>query len=359
MNPLPPPPPPREYYPGLDSLRGIAILLVIFYHLFHFSGYFSFGWIGVDLFFVLSGFLITDILIKTEPSKNYLKNFYTRRALRIMPVYYFFLIVFFCGVFFFVKHSTFGQYYLSNQLWFWTYLQNWFFILNGVKQGNLLTHLWSLAVEEQFYLFWPLVVLTFRTRRIFYLIVFIIFCAACVVRLEAFLEQPNHVYYYYFNTFSRIDCLMGGAFLSLLFFNNIKADKVFSIVFIAGLVFFLLVILLKLDRYNIYFATLGLTMIALFFTAVLYFFVTRQRGIIRSISRLKFLNRTGKISYGMYIFHFPLYYVIGRLMSELSSPLAHNRIIISVITLFLTYFLSYMSYHYYEKRFLNFKKYFR
>jgi peptidoglycan/LPS O-acetylase OafA/YrhL len=120
-----------------------------------------------------------------------------------------------------------------------------------------------------------------------------------------------------------------------------------------------LVILLKLDRYNIYFATLGLTMIALFFTAVLYFFVTRQRGIIRSISRLKFLNRTGKISYGMYIFHFPLYYVIGRLMSELSSPLAHNRIIISVITLFLTYFLSYMSYHYYEKRFLNFKKYFR
>jgi hypothetical protein len=75
----------RIYYPELDGLRGIAILLVIVFHNFGFINYFSFGWLGVDLFFVLSGFLITDILLRTADQPNYLKNFYIRRALRIAP----------------------------------------------------------------------------------------------------------------------------------------------------------------------------------------------------------------------------------------------------------------------------------
>ncbi|MBL0272153.1 MAG: acyltransferase [Chitinophagaceae bacterium] len=86
--------PNRSYYPSLDGLRGVAILLVVFLHNFGFMNYFFFGWLGVDLFFVLSGFLITDILLKTLDKPNFLRNFYMRRILRIFPLFYLTLIIF-------------------------------------------------------------------------------------------------------------------------------------------------------------------------------------------------------------------------------------------------------------------------
>src|SRR5450432_1712008 len=85
--------PNRSYYPALDGLRGVAILMVVFLHNFGFMNYFFFGWLGVDLFFVLSGFLITDILLKTMGKPNFLRNFYMRRILRIFPLFYLLLVI--------------------------------------------------------------------------------------------------------------------------------------------------------------------------------------------------------------------------------------------------------------------------
>src|SRR5436190_6342563 len=85
--------PTSRHYPALDGLRGIAILLVVLLHNFGFMNYFFFGWLGVDLFFVLSGFLITNILLNTLGEPNFLKNFYLRRILRIFPLYYLILII--------------------------------------------------------------------------------------------------------------------------------------------------------------------------------------------------------------------------------------------------------------------------
>ena len=84
----------KPYYPALDGLRGLAILLVVVYHNFGFIDYFFFGLLGVDLFFVLSGFLITDILLRSLGQKNFLRSFYMRRVLRIFPLYYLTLVIF-------------------------------------------------------------------------------------------------------------------------------------------------------------------------------------------------------------------------------------------------------------------------
>src|SRR5260370_35068071 len=115
----------RIHYPALDGLRGVAILLVVFLHNFRFMNYFFFGWLGVDLFFVLSGFLITDILLNTLGKPHFLKNFYILRVLRIFPLYYFILII----CLFVLPHIRSLQlnldYYTNNQIWLWTYLQNW------------------------------------------------------------------------------------------------------------------------------------------------------------------------------------------------------------------------------------------
>ncbi|HYH16572.1 MAG TPA: acyltransferase, partial [Flavisolibacter sp.] len=137
------------YYPALDGIRGLAILFVVGFHNFSFMPFFEYGWLGVDLFFVLSGFLITNILIKAVGEKNYLKNFYLKRALRIFPLYYGVLFFCFCFLSHFSSLRDNLEYYLEHQFWLWTYFQNWLYILEPPETSHFLVHFWSLAVEEQ------------------------------------------------------------------------------------------------------------------------------------------------------------------------------------------------------------------
>src|SRR5688572_28211876 len=145
--------PNRPYYPALDGLRGVAILLVVLYHNFGFIKQSYFGWLGVDLFFVLSGFLITDILLRTRSQPGFLRDFYMRRVLRIFPLYYVSLIIFLFILAPLTSAKVEWGYYLGNQVYFWTYLQNWLFIFKDPGNAHILNHFWSLAVEEQFYIF--------------------------------------------------------------------------------------------------------------------------------------------------------------------------------------------------------------
>ena len=148
-----------ERIPELDGLRGLAVLMVMAYHAFAYEmvreqwgglaralvWVTNLGWLGVDLFFVLSGFLITGVLLRTRQDARYLSNFYWRRALRILPLYFFVLLV--IGLFY--AHA--GQFVLLSAL----FLVNWASLF-GVPL--IYGPLWSLAVEEHFYLFWPWVV---------------------------------------------------------------------------------------------------------------------------------------------------------------------------------------------------------
>ena len=181
------------YYPSLDSLRAIAVILVIISHWFasdHFlNRYTSNGTLGVTLFFVLSGFLISGILMnyKTEIDlevitiKQTLKIFYIRRAIRIFPIYYVLIGVLLLFQFSLMKDGFW---------WHFFYLSNVYFWLQGAFHGSL-SHFWSLAVEEQFYLIWPMMILLVSWKRI-PLILFFGILSALLYRIN-FVNEQNEM----------------------------------------------------------------------------------------------------------------------------------------------------------------------
>jgi peptidoglycan/LPS O-acetylase OafA/YrhL len=166
----------RGHLPGLDGMRGLAILLVL---LFHFVGntvatnwieraivgVSNYGSYGVELFFVLSGFLITGILYDARNKPHYFRNFYMRRLLRIFPLYYGVLaLVFFIAPLIPLLRGPMLNYLVDRQSWAWLYAVNIYIAKQGDWSFSYLEHFWSLAIEEHFYLFWPLVVFLLATR---------------------------------------------------------------------------------------------------------------------------------------------------------------------------------------------------
>jgi peptidoglycan/LPS O-acetylase OafA/YrhL len=146
-----------EHLRELDGLRAIAIGAVFFFHL-QVPG-FSIGWSGVQLFFVISGFLITGILLRSRQRPHYFRNFYVRRTLRIFPIYYLLVVVYFGVAWFQGDRQTLGliPYYL-------TYTQTYSQLASGFTRAPLLAHTWTLAIEEQFYLIWPLALFLLRGK---------------------------------------------------------------------------------------------------------------------------------------------------------------------------------------------------
>ena len=183
----------KGYIPQLDGIRGLAIILVISFHYLGFIPLFSFGWCGVDLFFVLSGYLITSRLIVLQEQKNHLLKFYKNRALRILPLYYLTLIIFYAGFNLLVKKENLYLFDFYNHNWisFALFFQNWSFIYYSGPRENFLDHFWSLAIEEQFYLVWPFFLYKFRQQRYFYKLVFIIIILIIITRTFLYIQYPE------------------------------------------------------------------------------------------------------------------------------------------------------------------------
>jgi len=224
-----------KHLPPLDGLRGGAILMVLLFHVWRVPGggvsgpvshaienFASIGWTGVELFFVLSGFLITGILLDARQATNYFRVFYARRVLRIFPLYYLTLIAFFWvwpllahHVAFFQLHGqgTFGP---REQLWYWFDLVNLrtaFYPLIIV----MLTHCWTLSLEEQFYAVWPVVVRFLRERWLVAGSIAVVVLSPAL-RALPWVQSMNAVYpnfTYRFTPFN-LDTLLTGALLAVL-----------------------------------------------------------------------------------------------------------------------------------------------
>jgi peptidoglycan/LPS O-acetylase OafA/YrhL len=325
---------------------------------------FFFGWLGVDLFFVLSGFLITDILLKTIGEKKSLRNFYMRRVLRIFPLYYLGLVIFLLVLPKFVSHFN-VSYYQQHQVWLWTYLQNWLYIFRDPGHYNVLNHLWSLAVEEQFYLLWPFVILVIRKPKYLLACISLLLVAVIGLRLWIWVNHVEDLAYFNLYTFTRIDGICIGCMVALL----LRIDPLFLrknttvIVLFFALLNFMFFFINRSYHFGFpYLALLGYTTFAMIFGILVNEAVTRSSTLINILFDNPLLKFFGKISYGFYMFHWPLYFLLYPWLYQNLKSIAGGgwlQFFISLSATLTAVLCSWISFRFFERYFLRMKaKYF-
>lgn len=352
----------RRHYPALDTLRGIAIVMVLLYHNFSYISLFEFCWLGVDLFFVLSGFLITDILIHTSQTKLFLISFYKRRFLRIFPLYYVCLglIAWLLPLVIHVPYDV--EYYRTNSVWFCSFLQNWFFIIDSPEKYRFLDHFWSLALEEQFYLFWPiafLILKTIKKRLIFLLLIFLLFS---LFRFIIVAQQPFQISYTNLIRFCRIDGLLIGCIVGLIVqCKNSKAKKLILTPAILLEISCVTLLFVSSEHLKLKFFTdlLIFPLASIIFGSIICYSVSRNTHINQRLWIFRILNALAKVSFGLYILHWPIYlwltpYIKNWLQFSNVSNL-NSDILNSILNSTIAVLFSFISYRYFEKPFLSMK----
>ena len=328
------------------------------------------GWIGVDLFFVLSGFLITGILLETKNSSHYFRNFYARRVLRIFPLYWGFLFVYFVVLPHAVALDPASPYVVTpaTKIWFWAYASNLISIFPAVIPPGV-NHFWSLAVEEQFYLIWPAVVMILSAKSLektcVGLVVF-----AFAFRLFLFTTDYHHTGGYVLLP-ARIDSLAIGAWLAVVSKDSVRKASLETKAgwaFIIALVALLLINLptLRMFGYGGSTQTVGFPLLAVMAASLIAIGTGQnpKNDRIRKLFSSRPLTVAGKYSYAMYVFHPGLVIALDalglhmRTFSGGTPPGILAALAYSIVLAIATFLVAFASWHLYEKHFLKLKRYF-
>ena len=375
------------HIPALDGLRGLAILLVMIFHQtllgtmpgqldMHFTCTFDriwsilagFGWCGVDLFFVLSGFLITGILYDARGKNGYFRSFYARRILRIFPLYY--LVVAFCLLVLphihNAKSDRFGH-VAGDEIWYWTYLSNFIIARKHFRHG-ILDVSWTLAIEEQFYLVWPAVVLLF-SRKVLLWICGGLVLTAIALRTCLFYHGAHPIFIMTM-TPCRMDSLAIGAALSLLARGQRGITRYFTVakfVAAAGGALLLGYLIWQGPSWDggSFGQCLGYSVLALFFAAILCLSLNlKPTGIPSRVLTSQFMRLLGRLSYAIYLFNFPLRAVIrdtaygpSKFLIMFGSQMP-GQLIFYAMAMTITIFAAWVSWHVWEMPFLRLKRFF-
>jgi peptidoglycan/LPS O-acetylase OafA/YrhL len=316
------------------------------------------GQTGVDLFFVLSGFLITGILFDAKRSSRYFVNFYGRRTVRIFPLYYGVLVVFLV-----ILPHLFGVRLPSvAPAWLWTYTAN--LPMSFEADGGMLGHFWTLAIEEQFYLIWPSVVfLAGRTA----LMRICLSCMALAVVARIFAESWGISSFYF--TLCRMDSLTLGGFLALAIrkpdgVGAVGYKKTAIIAVLATLLVMAPCYALKSGGGDAWVQVIKYSFTAAFYGAVLMLVVGAPVGSrIERLLTLRPLRGIGRISYGLYVFHPLAIVLIERTLTssragELGVPASAMLWLRFASIVALSLAASLASWHLLERPFLTLKRYF-
>lgn len=398
-----------KYLPGLDGIRALAAFLVISTHWPNNMLSLKFGWMGVNIFFVLSGFLITRILLneKQQSFKAYISHFYYKRTLRIFPLYYAYL----CISFFLIILLT---YYLPNLLnydewkgayqaatkdapYYFTYTYNLkinlrYFMHLPDSSNKFFGHLWSLSLEEQFYLIFPFLVyfLTLKNLKIVTIIILILCPLLRLWGVVYGVHKVTDLYwlgeFFYSNTFCQADALFTGVALAIFRIKDFKPYLTFFIMaaiwFFTGITCF--IFLRKAGYFLVEFKSLGYNFPGFwFFEKTPYWIINIRpfyqytivnllaaslilpaingRSLFPSIFQNKQVTYLGKISYGIYVFHSPLLALfimiadskLGGWHNFTKPPIIEiGCFLIYVSTVILT---AHISYRYFESKILKYK----
>ncbi len=366
-------------FPQIDGLRAVAILLVFLWHASVLSSEISpialdslasvhfsisiLGAGGVCLFFVISAFLITGILIDTSHDSACLRKFYIRRSLRIFPLFYMAFALIGVVSVFYIKDFSFN----ITSLWYALYVQNWVGIVDhdfnvfNDQVHVLFNHFWSLAIEEQFYLFWPIIFLyLYRNVQGYVLVQIMLFMALASFCLRwVMVSYGGEWVLAYTWTVSRLDSLLLGALLAYAVKENGKILAVIERIrkkALTPLIFIMLVLCFSPNLYgiNVKYLILMSSIVALFGVAE----AVKQQGtetLSRQFLCSDWMRRIAEVSYGLYIFHWPIMKVLQFHLSESNYGYWMNYILILCLGFSLSFIISLCSYRLIEKPIINLK----
>jgi peptidoglycan/LPS O-acetylase OafA/YrhL len=366
----------NDRFKELDSVRGIAVLLVIASHTFRRADYFtqsaflhfitsltSTSGIGVDMFFTLSGFLITSILLRTREHNHYLKNFYARRFLRIVPVYIFLIVV---VIAFAPKlEEEFRSGLFKALPVFLLFQQNWIFVFLNIPMTMYLQVTWSLAVEEQFYFVWPFFVRRLDKKNLLkaavgYIVLSILLRSVGIIFFEN-IGRASVDFFFYYNSFTRFEEMLVGALLAILLTYDELKEKIrkysMPVFFISFSCFLVMAVLAP--TYPKLLMVGGYTTVALFTAGLIAAFVSYPESApIRRLFQNKVLFFFGKYSYSMYLFHLPVTLVIFDWLWRTGWRGGEVYVFAIVLVLAVTTVIALLTWNLIEKRMLSLKKYF-
>jgi len=347
-----------KYRPEVDGLRAIAVGAVMIYHAqirilekLLLPG----GFLGVDIFFVISGYLITYLIIKEKISTNNFsfKNFYERRARRILPALFFMLIIMLPFSYVVLIPSDFKEYILSN-LFAVGFTSNYFFYFSEIQYGSLdsflkpLLHTWSLGVEEQFYIFFPILIILFfnnnwSLKRFFFIFILLSFL------ISSYLSIAN-TQLSFFSLLTRIwELLFGSLTAYLIFFNKIdfiNKKLINFLSYIGVTIIFLSFIFFEKNTYHPSYLTLFPVI-----GTCLVLINLNSNNIVQKILSSKIFVFVGLISYSLYLYHYPIL-SFSRYYSLVSGYNLYGKIAL----MFAIFIISYLSYFFIERPFRDKKK---
>ena len=368
-----------ENIKNLDGIRALAVLMVCFAHFFQVNENYLYtnskylgillfkfsqiGLNGVNLFFILSGFLITRILLNSKDSKNYFKTFYLRRLIRIFPLYYFALILSFLILPNFIDIDEPGRNIISNQIWLWSYTSNlssifffseWDLSLNFPSFG----HFWSLCVEEHFYIFWPFLIYFMSIKNLKKSLKIILICSFLL-----FLFNENFDSQLAFLKWSSIKysgILSLGGLIAIYNNSSIISTYIYSISkkTFFPLLFVFLILSLIIPRNFLYFDFINIIFSSLFFSVLIICAINNNK-VIEYLFNNRILSFIGKLSYGIYVYHGLIRPYLSKYILPQVTHICNESIltivVYTIISTLISIIIAYVSWILIEKQFLKLK----